>query len=140
MSPALARFCAFYRALGPGRPTGLDEIYSREIEFIDPAHQLTGLNAVEQYFERLLGPLHTCAVEIEQVMEQEQSAYVRWTMHLSHPALARGQPIEVPGVSYLRFAERIDYHRDYFDLGALVYEHLPLVGGAVRAFKARLGQ
>ena len=43
------------------------------------------------------------------------------------------------GASHLRLADnRIAYQRDYYDLGAMLYEHIPLLGGAVRAVKARL--
>jgi hypothetical protein len=30
-------------------------------------------------------------------------------------------------------------HRDYFDLGAMLYEQLPLLGAVVRTLKGRLG-
>ena len=34
-----------------------------------------------------------------------------------------------------RYGERIVYHRDYFDAGALVYEHIPLMGRAIWLLK-----
>jgi hypothetical protein len=54
--------------------------------------------------------------------------------------LRRGprQPVVVPGMTYLRFADRISYQRDHFDAGALVYEHVPLLGWLIRLLKRRL--
>jgi hypothetical protein len=42
------------------------------------------------------------------------------------------------GISHLRFGEKIDYHRDYFDLGQMVYEQIPLVGRIIKTIKKRL--
>ena len=43
--------------------------------------------------------------------------------------------------SYLKTRNgKIYYHRDYFDMGAMVYEQLPLLGRIVRKIKQRLGQ
>ena len=36
-------------------------------------------------------------------------------------------------------AGKVCQHRDYFDLGAMLYEQLPLLGPVVRTIKMRLG-
>ncbi|MEL7287824.1 MAG: nuclear transport factor 2 family protein, partial [Pseudomonadota bacterium] len=64
-----------------------------------------------------------------------------WTMDLQHPKLQKGAPISVNGVSHLKFRDgQVIYHRDYFDLGEMLYENLPLLGSVVRTIKQRLGQ
>ena len=55
-----------------------------------------------------------------------------------HPRLARGAPIRVEGCSYLQWRDKVHLHRDYFDAGALLYEHLPLLGGTIGWLKRRL--
>ena len=45
----------------------------------------------------------------------------------------------VPGVSLLRLDKKIIEHHDYYDLGAMVYEHIPLFGGVVKGVKKRIG-
>ena len=46
-----------------------------------------------------------------------------WTMFLNHPKL-RGETVRVEGASYLRTRNgKVYYHRDYFDLGAMLYEN-----------------
>jgi len=44
------------------------------------------------------------------------------------------------GISVIRFDEEdlVVYHRDYFDVGAMVYEHVPVVRFFVRQVKKRL--
>jgi limonene-1,2-epoxide hydrolase len=51
------------------------------------------------------------------------------------------QDLEVQGISHLKFLEnQVIYHRDYFDLGEMVYEHVPVLGKIVRFIKNSLGQ
>lgn len=138
MSPALDAFCALYRRLGPDGLAGLRQVYADEVHFCDPAHDLHGLETLVGYFEGLFTHVSQCRFDIEQVMEQEGEAFVRWRMHFVHPRLNGGRKVVVPGVSHLRFDRRIHYHRDYFDLGALLYERLPVLGAVIRRLKGRL--
>ncbi len=64
--------------------------------------------------------------------------YLRWTMTYRHPRLRGGAPIRVDGCSHLLWWDKVYQHRDYFDAGALLYEHLPLMGGAIAWLKRRL--
>ena len=69
------------------------------------------------------------------------NAYVQWVMTFSHPRLNGGEQITVPGVSYLRFsgAEKVAFHQDYFDVGAMLYEQIPVLGRIITHLKRRLG-
>ncbi|WP_116472583.1 nuclear transport factor 2 family protein [Zobellella maritima] len=138
MSPAISAFCALYRQLGADNLHLLSSVYRQDVRFCDPAHELQGIIALSAYFEGLFTQVSHCRFDIEQVMEQDGEAYVRWQMHFGHPRLGGGSDIAVPGVSHLRFDQHIYFHRDYFDLGAMLYEQLPLLGGVVRALKRRL--
>ena len=140
MSPALAVFCREYQSLSGDNLAALREIYAPNIHFQDPGHQLNGIAELVSYFENLFSNVKSCRFEIEQVMEQEGEAFVRWQMRFAHPKLNGGQTICVPGVSQLRFSEQIDFHRDYFDLGVMLYEHIPVMGTLVKTLKRRLSQ
>ena len=67
--------------------------------------------------------------------------WLGWTMTFSHPRLRGGAPVTVEGATRLAFDEegKVCLHRDYFDLGAMLYEQLPLLGAVVRTLKGRLG-
>lgn len=138
MSPAISAFCSLYRQLAADNLHQLNQVYRHDIRFCDPAHELQGIDALTAYFDGLFSQLSHCRFEIEQVMEQDGEAYVRWLMRFCHPKLQGGREIAVPGVSHLRFAQQVYFHRDYFDLGAMLYEQLPLLGGVIRALKRRL--
>jgi hypothetical protein len=138
MSPVLDRFCDFYRSFDQRPLSELATIYHADIEFQDPVHKVSGLADLQAYFERSMQQVTRCRFDIEQLSEIDGEAYVRWNMQLVHPQLNGGKPVTVPGVSHLRFAELIHHHRDYFDLGVMLYEQLPLLGRVIRAIKRRL--
>ncbi|GAA3719287.1 nuclear transport factor 2 family protein [Oceanisphaera sediminis] len=140
MSPALTVFCREYQRLSPNHLEGLYDIYAPDIRFCDPAHEIQGIASLVAYFDTLFTQVTACRFDIEQVMEQDGEALVRWQMVFCHPRLNGGKEVQVPGVSHLRFAEQVYEHTDYFDMGAMLYEQLPLLGGVIRALKRRLNQ
>ena len=138
MQPLLDEFCQYYQELDQHPLSRLAEIYRDDIEFCDPVHCIHGIESFTGYFEQLMQQVQRCWFDIEQVMEQDQEAYVRWVMNFQHPRLNGGKLISVPGVSHLKFEQKVYYHCDYYDLGAMLYEHIPLLGGLVRGIKKRL--
>ena len=58
---------------------------------------------------------------------------------ITHPRLNRGNEFSVAGVSIIKFNDKIYSHRDYFDLGAMLYEQLPLFGSMTKFIKRKLG-
>ena len=116
----------------------LKDIYSADIQFCDPVHRIQGIQLFTQYFEELMQQVQSCSFDIKQINETENTAFVRWDMHLQHPRLKGGDEIIVEGVSYLEFDGKITYHQDYFDLGAMLYEHLPIMGRVIKYIKSTL--
>jgi len=102
MSDFLRRFAQAFATLDKHNLHLLDSLYSKDIAFTDPLHDVHGLTALHQYFAQLYG-----------------------------------------NVSQLRFDfhgfDKVYRHRDYFDAGAMLYEHLPVVGRVVSWLKRRIG-
>ena len=61
-------------------------------------------------------------------------------MHLAHPSIAKGQPICVRGMTHIKYNEKIYYHEDCYDLGAMIYEHVPVLQKIIRFIKNKLQQ
>lgn len=135
----LERFLATYQKLDRDNLDLLAGIYTETVHFSDPAHRLTGLPALRSYFAELYAGVEKIRFIFDQQHRDGNQVFVQWRMRLRHPRLNRGAEIEVPGISCLHFAAdgRVDNHRDYFDLGALLYEQLPLLGAVVRTVKRR---
>lgn len=138
MHRVLKDFCQFYRELDARPLSELSSIYTDDIEFCDPVHCIKGMADFRRYFEDLMQKVTHCRFDIHEVNELEEQAFLSWTMHFQHPGLNRGEMISVDGLSHLRFGEKIYFHRDYFDLGAMLYEQIPLLGRLVRGVKSRL--
>ncbi|WP_439836720.1 nuclear transport factor 2 family protein [Aeromonas enteropelogenes] len=141
MDEPLARFVALYQQLDRQQLHLLSEVYADEVIFIDPAHRIEGLAALSDYFAALYQRLAYCRFVITSQQQQERQAWLGWTMIFSHPRLRGGKPVTVEGATRLEFDEqgKVCLHRDYFDLGAMLYEQLPLLGSLVRTIKGRLG-
>ncbi|MEL3919441.1 MULTISPECIES: nuclear transport factor 2 family protein [Aeromonas] len=141
MDEPLARFVALYQQLDRQQLHRLSEVYAEEVIFIDPAHRIEGLAALSDYFAALYQRLAYCHFVITSQQQQGRQAWLGWTMTFSHPRLRGGKPVTVEGATRLELDEegKVCLHRDYFDLGAMLYEQLPLLGSLVRTIKGRLG-
>ena len=125
-----------FRILSPGRAIDVRKVYTDDVRFEDPVHRLQGVEAVDAYFRRLNKNLISGSFEFGDELVQDGIAAVFWTMRVRVKRIK--EEIVVPGASHLRFGEKISFHRDYYDLGEMVYERIPLVGGMLRAVKRRM--
>ncbi|CAM2974485.1 nuclear transport factor 2 family protein [Vibrio mytili] len=119
----------------------LNDVYHPDVVFEDAAHRLEGLPELSDYFQSLYANVISCDFDIHDHQQVGDVGFLTWTMFLQHPKLQKGSPIAVNGVSHLKFSQgQVIYHRDYFDLGEMLYEHLPVLGSIVKTIKKRLGQ
>lgn len=133
----LEQFINIYPTLRADNLALLAEIYDDDIRFQDPLHQLQGLALLTDYFAGLYRNITDIHFDIQQVLMTGEQAAISWRMRFAHPKLAAAKLIEVDGMSHLTLADKIIFHRDYFDVGQMLYEQLPLVGGLVRLIKKR---
>lgn len=134
----LEGFVSVYKQLSTDNLHLLANVYDEDVVFIDPMHQIEGFDALSRYFESLYSNLSSCAFNITHFFVAEQQAAVYWQMTFSHRKLNKGKPVTVEGHSHIKGANgRVIYHRDYLDVGAMFYEHVPIVGSLVRLLKKR---
>lgn len=135
----LVNFVEQYQKLGVDNLELLTSIYHKDVVFRDPIHELKGFNALNQYFQNLYQNLSACYFVVNDTFYENDQAAVYWTMTFIHPKLAKGKAVSVEGHTYLRGeGNKVIYHRDYVDIGAMVYEHVPVVGKAIRWLKNRM--
>lgn len=131
-------FKAIYQTFDSNTLLRLPWVYSPDIAFRDPVHQLQGLAALKDYFEGFCKPDTQCSfVFLNQLVSSEQ-AFFQWQMHYRHPDLKQGAPLRLNGGSLIKFNSQIYYHEDFYDMGAMIYQHIPLLGWAVKKINARL--
>ena len=136
-TPQVERFKSYFRILHESDLSQLCDLYSEQILFKDPVHEIRGLVELEDYFTSVCADLSDCRFEYLDEMVSDHSAYVKWVMHFKHPRLGN-RLISVRGVSHLKLGDKIEYHEDFYDMGAMLYEQLPLIGSVTRWLRMRL--
>lgn len=139
-NPLIENFCTLYQSLNKDNLVRLKEVYSDDVLFIDPMHQVNGIESLTAYFANLYENMEYCHFYINHVIEQEDHACIIWRMEYAHQKIKNGQRISVDGTSHLQFSEKINSHRDYLDLGQMLYEQLPLIGSVIKKIKKRACQ
>ncbi|KFA95994.1 MULTISPECIES: nuclear transport factor 2 family protein [Vibrio] len=130
-----------YQKLNKNNLHLLEQIYHKDVVFEDSAHRLEGWDQLSAYFDSLYTNVIKCDFDIRHHQQVEDSGFLTWTMQLQHPKLNGGEAVNVNGVSHIRFSgDRVIYHRDYFDLGEMLYENIPLLGFVIKNIKQRLGK
>ncbi|UWM66327.1 nuclear transport factor 2 family protein [Enterobacter sp. CP102] len=134
------RFVDYYAGLDKKSVPALAGLYDKHAVLIDPFGEHNGLFAIQRYFTYLLANVSACRFAIDPPLCDTQRFAVTWTMHWSHPRIAGGEIRSLPGCSTVEIqGEKIFRQRDYYDAGQMIYEHLPLLGWAVRSIKRRVG-
>ncbi|WP_394205666.1 nuclear transport factor 2 family protein [Shewanella waksmanii] len=136
----LENFIAVYEKLGTDNLVALDKVYHSEVVFLDPMHRVEGLNQLLSYFDGLYENLLECSFTVDNSLIMDNHAAIYWTMTYRHTQLNGANPIVVEGHSLLKGQDnKVIYHRDYLDVGAMLYEHIPVLGFLVRKVKQRAG-
>jgi len=137
--PWLHNFVEIYQSLGVNNLELLDQIYHPQVNFVDPAHEISGIANLRKYFNNLYTNLASCEFTIDNVFYQNNQAAIYWTMRYQHPKLNSGNTVTVEGHSTIQgTGELVTYHRDYVDLGSMLYEQIPVLGRVIGYLKARM--
>lgn len=136
---------AAYSQFEPSMIKAMPTIYRADIVFQDPLQRIEGLENLIRYYTGMFENLLECRFEFNQVVEntgERSSAHVQqavlfWTMHYRHRKLAGGTLLSINGNSHIKYQDKVFYHRDYYDAGAMLYEHLPVLGWAINLIKKR---
>lgn len=135
-----ARFKEVLNALDREHMGLVDEIYAPDMRFQDPVHALEGRAAFRKYLERLYENVAHCHFQIRHEALQEETAFITWTMEMRHRSFRPKETLFLDGMSMVVFGPdgQIRFHQDSFDLGAMLYERLPILGAITRRIKGAL--
>lgn len=141
---AIERFTTFYQALSLNNISQLTDIYSDDVTLIDPVGTHHGLKTLHKYFENLLSgadssdfAIHQISPHVTEPLLEHTSFTVTWTMSFATPKLNGGNLIYVDGITLLKIRDdKIFFHQDYYDLGQMVYEHVPILKWVVNKIKS----
>lgn len=139
--PARKNIEKFYNAFNRDTMFLVDDFYDVNVEFYDPIISLKSRDDLRTYYEEMYEGVEAISFDFHDEVIDGDTHVVFWTMTMQTKKLNRGKPIDVEGVSHIVFGGdegKAIYHRDYFDVGEMVYEHAPIVGRLTRYIKGKL--
>ena len=115
------------------------DFYDENVEFVDPVGKIIGRKNLTQYYTHMYENLIAIHFDFHETITQGSVVFTTWTMKLKHKKVNSGDEIIVEGGSHIKFKNaKAVYHRDYFDLGAMVYEHVPVLGSVTNWIKSKM--
>ena len=116
------------------------EFYADNVKFEDPIGSHDGVEATKKYYENLYKNVESIRFDFSNHVCSENQCVSMWTMHLKAKGLNGGEPISVIGNSFFKFNAqgKVEYHRDYFDMGEFIYERIPVLKNIINFVKERL--
>jgi hypothetical protein len=139
---AVGGFAGLYGDLSvPNVTARVRGVYAPEAWFNDTIATEVGVDAIEKYLLKTAAGAEAVSAKINDVAVSGSDIYVRWTMEIRAKNLAGGRPVLTEGVSQLRFDRqgRIVLHQDFWNPAAGIYQHLPLLGPALRYVNGLIG-
>ncbi|MDT0604341.1 nuclear transport factor 2 family protein [Thalassotalea castellviae] len=132
----LRNFVSIYQTLTISNLDLLAHIYHVDVTFIDPMHKVEGIDELIKYFESLYQNIASCRFEIDHVITEKHEASIYWKMTYQHTKLNKGKDVTVYGNSHIKGQnDKVIYHRDYLDLGEMLYEQVPIFGKLTKWIK-----
>lgn len=131
----------FFNAINATNLKPIQDFYDKNVQFEDPVGHMQGLDKLTKYYENMYKNVQEIRFDFTKTVRQENTYVMYWTMHLKAKGLKGGDEVTVDGNSLIEYGgseNKVIFHRDYFDMGAFVYEHIPVLGFAVRRIKAHL--
>lgn len=138
LPPVISRFVDYYATLDTQPPSALAKIYRADATLIDPLANTAGCSRFSAISltcwltssGAALPSMHRCSRAIALLLLDDA---------LVAPAYCPGAMRQLPGCSVVDMRDdRIVRQRDYYDAGEMIYEHLPVLGWAVRGVKRRV--
>lgn len=118
----------------------LNSFYDQNAVFQDPVGKANGLNEIKKYYQHVYKNVEEISFNFIDIRTSGPHYYAHWIMRLKARSLNFGKSFEVDGLSHIEFNEKnlVVYHRDYLDLGSMLYERIPVIGSLVRKIKSLL--
>jgi limonene-1,2-epoxide hydrolase len=120
----------FTKANASNMRTCVEEFYAENAHFEDPMVSIDGRAALISYYGRLYENVISIHFEVHTEISSGNQTCAQWRMTLRHKRLAGGRDITLDGVSWVRAnaAGQAEWHRDWFDLTAMLHDNIPIVG------------
>ncbi|MEO5668033.1 MAG: nuclear transport factor 2 family protein [Bdellovibrionota bacterium] len=129
----------FFSRLNKNTMPLVNEFYAMDAHFQDPTVDLMGADRIRAHYAHQYEGLEFIKWDFGHESIDGERHVLPWKMTLKHPGLNGGEEYAVDGISVIDMrAGKAFYHRDYFDMGAFVYERIPVMRTLVKFLKGRM--
>lgn len=132
----IEKFKNYFTLLDFNNDSILGEIYSNNVVFTDPIHEIYGIEELNKYFNKLNDNLIEGSFQFTDESTVDDKTYLSWEMNLKLKRPKKN--VKTSGISVLTIEEKIISQRDYFDAGELFYENIPILGSIIRFLKKKM--
>ena len=140
LTETLTEFRKLFNRLSSGNVQQIRSVYSEDVIFQDPFSKVEGIDELIEYFTGAYANVISCQFEFGEPVINGRSVCIPWIMRLRHKRIRGGHQVNVDGISQLSIhGGKVTSHRDYFDVGQLLYENLPVIGKAIRWIRSQAG-
>ena len=114
----------------------INSVYTNDVTFVDPVKKIDGIEAVNDYFAHLYKSVDECKFDITAYVQNGNHDSIEWVMSLKHQKIAKGKELKLDGASFIEYRDdKVCYQKDYYDLGALIYEQIPVIGSIIKKIR-----
>jgi hypothetical protein len=117
------------------------QVYSKDAYLNDTLKTVQGAEAIQAYFLEAAEMTDFISVTFADVSRTSDGCFIfRWTMDIGMQKVAKGKNVRTLGMSLIRFNDerKVNFHQDYWDSTAGLFQHVPGIGRGIRIIKARL--
>lgn len=136
---ALARVQGYFDGMSAGSVQARTlQVYAPGAYLNDTLVGIDGSENIRAYFARTVDRARVLRVKFLDRARSGGDYYVRWIMTVEAGGLNGGKPVMSYGVTQFRFDNqgRVLIHKDFWDSGTGLYEHLPVLGRIVQSVRA----
>ncbi len=134
----LQDYCEFYEKLNLRSVRLIEKLAEPGMHFKDPFNDVMGVDQVQKIFKHMFENTQNAKFKVIDSAwgDKERTAYIRWNFGYE----MKGRKYFVEGMSEVMFSRdaKVMSHIDYWDAGEYFYEHIPLLGRALRFVKSKL--
>jgi steroid delta-isomerase len=130
----------FYQTLTPESVTRFDEFYADNTYFKDPFNEVRGLPAIQRIFTHMFSQVAEPRFVITEQVVDGGGAMLVWEFYFRVRRWGQAEAMILRGVSHLKFdeADKVIFHRDYWDTAEELYMKLPVLGTLMRGLRKAL--
>lgn len=138
---AAERFAAFFESVHEVdvRPR-VEALYAPNAYFSDTLFLARERESLVAHFERIQRSGTRIDVDVDDLVVSGSDLYLRWRMTFTFNVAGSERVSETIGMTQLRFDRdgRIRFHQDFWDSAQGFYQHVPVLGAAIRSVARRM--